>query len=220
MIVTPILISLKVAFISTIFTLGIGVVLAWVFTKYPFKGKDFFEGLIILPMVLPPSVTGYTLLMLFGKRGIFGEFLYNIFGVSLIFTWKAACVASFVVSLPLMYQSCKAAFTNIDKSLEKAARTLGADEKLIFFKIGIPMAAPGIISGTILSFTRALGEFGATLMIAGNIPGKTQTIPIAIYFAVDSGDTRTANILVGIVVFFSFFVIYGLNIWNRKKNKY
>lgn len=109
---------------------------------------------------------------------------------------------------------------NIDTNLEKAARTLGADEKLIFWKIGIPMAAPGIISGTILSFTRALGEFGATLMVAGNIPGKTQTIPIAIYFAVDSGDTRTANILVGIVVVFSFLVIYGLNVWNRKKSKY
>ncbi|WP_372713777.1 molybdate ABC transporter permease subunit [Ilyobacter sp.] len=220
MIVTPILISLKVAFVSTLFTMSIGVLLAWIFTKHPFKGKDFFEGLIILPMVLPPSVTGYALLMLFGKNGLLGELIYKIFGTSLIFTWKAACVASFVVSLPLMYQSCKAAFINIDSNLEKAARTLGADEKRIFWKIGIPMAAPGIISGTILSFTRALGEFGATLMVAGNIPGKTQTIPIAIYFAVDSGDRRTANILVGIVVIFSFLVIYGLNIWNRKKNRY
>lgn len=216
----PILISLKVAFFSTLFTLIIGILLAWSFTKYEFRGKEFLEGIITLPMVLPPSVTGYGLLMLIGKNGIIGKIIYKFFGTSLIFTWKAACVAAFVVSLPLMYQSCKAAFSNIDLDYEKAARTLGADEKVIFWKIGIPLAFPGIISGLVLSFTRALGEFGATLMVAGNIPGKTQTIPIAIYFAVDSGDMKTANILVGIVVVFSFLVVYGLNIWNKKKKRY
>jgi molybdate transport system permease protein len=217
---TPILISLKVAFFSTVFTLVIGVLLAWVFTKYEFVGKEFWEGLITLPMVLPPSVTGYALLMFIGKNGLLGKLIYKLFGTSLIFTWKAACVSAFVVSLPLMYQSCKAAFSNIDIVYEKAAKTLGATEKVIFWKIGVPLAFPGIISGLVLSFTRALGEFGATLMVAGNIPGKTQTIPIAIYFAVDSGDMKTANTLVTIVVVFSFIVVYGLNIWNKKKKKH
>ena len=216
----PILISLKVAFFSTVFTLIIGVTLAWLFTKYEFVGKDILEGLIALPMVLPPSVTGYALLMFIGKNGLLGKLIYSLFGKSIVFTWKAACIAAFVVSLPLMYQSCKAAFSSIGDEYEKAARTLGADEKLIFWKIGIPLALPGIISGLVLSFTRAVGEFGATLMVAGNIPGKTQTIPIAIYFAVDSGDMKTANTLVGIVVLFSFIVVYGLNIWNKKKKQY
>ncbi len=216
----PILISLKVAFFSTVFTLIIGVTLAWLFTKYEFVGKDILEGLITLPMVLPPSVTGYALLMFIGKNGLLGKLIYSLFGKSIVFTWKAACIAAFVVSLPLMYQSCKAAFSSIGDEYEKAARTLGADEKLIFWKIGIPLALPGIISGLVLSFTRAVGEFGATLMVAGNIPGKTQTIPIAIYFAVDSGDMKTANTLVGIVVLFSFIVVYGLNIWNKKKKQY
>ena len=216
----PIFISLKVAFFSTVFTLIIGVTLAWLFTKYEFVGKDILEGLITLPMVLPPSVTGYALLMFIGKNGLLGKLIYSLFGKSIVFTWKAACIAAFVVSLPLMYQSCKAAFSSIGDEYEKAARTLGADEKLIFWKIGIPLALPGIISGLVLSFTRAVGEFGATLMVAGNIPGKTQTIPIAIYFAVDSGDMKTANTLVGIVVLFSFIVVYGLNIWNKKKKQY
>ena len=158
--------------------------------------------------------------MFIGKNGLLGKLIYSLFGKSIVFTWKAACIAAFVVSLPLMYQSCKAAFSSIGDEYEKAARTLGADEKLIFWKIGIPLALPGIISGLVLSFTRAVGEFGATLMVAGNIPGKTQTIPIAIYFAVDSGDMKTANTLVGIVVLFSFIVVYGLNIWNKKKKQY
>lgn len=215
----PVLISLKTAFISTIFTLIIGIALAWIFARYEFVFKDLLEGLIILPMVLPPSVTGYGLLLVLGKNGFIGKFLYEMFGINIIFTWKAACISAIVVSMPLMYQSCKAAFLNIDGIFEKAAQTLGASQKRIFFRIALPLASHGIISGIVLSFARALGEFGATLMIAGNIPGKTQTIPIAIYFAVDSGDTRTANILVGLVVVFSFSVIYGLNIWNRRSKK-
>lgn len=212
----PVIISLKTALVSTIFTLVIGIILAWIFARFEFPLKEFWEGFIILPMVLPPSVTGYALLMTLGKNGIIGKLLFGIFGINIIFTWKAACISAIVVSLPLMYQSCKAAFLNVDEIFEKAAQTLGASQRRIFFRIALPLASHGIISGIVLSFARALGEFGATLMIAGNIPGKTQTIPIAIYFAVDSGDARTANILVGIVVLFSFTVIYGLNIWNKK----
>ncbi len=218
MILDPILISLKVALTATIFTLGIGVFLARLFTKYSFKGKDIFEALIILPMVLPPSVVGYGLLILIGKRGFIGQFLYNAFEIRLVFTWVAACIAAAIVSLPLMYQSCKAAFMNIDPVYENAAMTLGADKKRVFWKISLPLAWPGIVSGIVLSFARALGEFGATLMVAGNIPGKTETIPLAIYFAVESGNLQKANILMGIVVIFSFILIFCLNSWLKKKH--
>ncbi len=219
MILSPIIISLKVSLVSTIFTLIVGVVLARIFTKYNFKFKDILEVLIILPMVLPPSVTGYGLLILLGKRGVLGKFLFNAFNTNIIFTLGAAAIASFIVSLPLMYQSCKGAFMNVDKVYENAARTLGASELKVFFNITLPLALPGIVSGLVLSFARALGEFGATLMVAGNIPGKTQTIPLAIYFAVEGGDTRTANILFLIVLVFSFTLIYSLNIWTKRNYK-
>lgn len=218
MIFSPMMISLKVAVIATIITLILGILLARVFTKYSFKFKDILEVIVILPMVIPPSVTGYGILILFGKRGIIGRFLYEVFGVSIIFTWAAACIAAAVVSLPLMYQSCKAAFLNVDHRYENAARTLGADERRIFWKITLPLSWPGILSGIVLSFARAIGEFGATLMVAGNIPGKTETIPLAIYYAVESGDKRTANILIIIVTLFSFIIVYSLNMWLKKKH--
>jgi molybdate transport system permease protein len=216
----PIILSLKVACVSTIATFLVGMFLARVFTKYQFKGKDILEALIILPMVLPPTITGYGLLILIGKRMFLGKFLYNQFHISIIFTWTAACIASAVVSLPLMYQSCKAAFLNIDHNYENVARTLGAGERRVFWKITFPLAWPGIVSGIVLSFARALGEFGATLMVAGNIPGKTQTIPTAIYFAVENGHTRVANILLAVVVIFSFALVVGLNAWLKKKDYY
>ncbi|KNF08299.1 putative molybdenum transport system permease protein YvgM [Gottschalkia purinilytica] len=218
MILSPILISIKVASIATIFTIILGVFLAHVFIKYEFKGKGLLEVLVTLPMVLPPSVTGYGLLILIGKKGLFGKLLYNTFGINLVFTWVAACIAATIVSLPLMYQSCKAAFLNVNNTYENAARTLGASEKKIFWKITLPLAIPGIISGIVLSFARAIGEFGATLMVAGNIPGKTETIPLAIYFAVETGNTKVANTLMGVVVLFSFILIYSLNGWLKKKN--
>lgn len=218
MVLSPIIISLKVALVSTIFTLIVGVFLARIFTKYEFKGKDFLEVLVILPMVLPPSVTGYGLLILIGKRGFIGKYLYSYFGITLVFTWAAACLAASIVALPLMYQSCKAAFLNVNHIYENAARTLGASENRIFWKITLPLAWPGVVSGIVLSFARALGEFGATLMVAGNIPGKTETIPVAMYFAVEGGDTRTANILMGIVVVFSFILIFSLNSWLKNKH--
>jgi molybdate transport system permease protein len=218
MVLSPILISLKVALIATIFTLIVGVSLAQIFTKYEFKGKNFLEVLVILPMVLPPSITGYGLLILIGKRGFIGKFMYNYFGVTLVFTWESACLAAAIVSLPLMYQSCKAAFLNVNHVLENAARTLGAGENRIFWKITLPLAWPGVVSGIVLSFARALGEFGATLMVAGDIPGVTETIPVAMYYAVEGGDTATANLLMGIVVAFSFILIFSLNLWLKNKN--
>jgi molybdate transport system permease protein len=218
MVLSPILISLKVALIATIFTLIVGVFLAQIFTKYEFKGKNFLEVIVILPMVLPPSITGYGLLILIGKRGFIGKIMYNYFGVTLVFTWQSACLAAAIVSLPLMYQSCKAAFLNVNHVFENAARTLGAGENRIFWKITLPLAWPGVVSGIVLSFARALGEFGATLMVAGNIPGVTETIPVAMYYAVEGGDTTTANLLMGIVVAFSFILIFSLNLWLKNKN--
>lgn len=217
MILKPMLLSLKIASIATIFSLIIGVYLAKVMTKKDFPGKNAAEVLITLPMVLPPSVTGYILLILFGRRGIIGSWLYSM-GISLVFSWTGAVMAACIVSLPLMYQSVKASLINVDPVFQKAARTLGASESRIFWTVTLPLAWPGIVSGVALTFARSLGEFGATLMIAGNIPGKTQTIPLAIYFASDSGDMVTANILVGIMTAFSFILIYFLNSWLKKKN--
>lgn len=217
MILEPIIISLKVSIIATIITLVIGVSLARVFTKYNFLGKDILETFIIMPMIMPPSVTGYGLLILIGSNGFLGKLFYNFFGVKLIFNITAACIASTIVALPLMYQSAKTAFSSVDNIYENAARTLGANEKTIFWKVAFPLALPGIVSGVVLSFARSIGEFGATLMVAGNIPGKTQTIPLAIYFAAESGDSKTANILMAIVVVFSFIIVYSLNSWLKKK---
>lgn len=217
MIITPIIISFKIALFATSVVLVIGIVLARFLTKYSFKGKDIIETLIMLPMVIPPSVTGYGLLILVGRNGYIGKILYDYFGISIVFTWIGASLAAIIVSLPLMYQNCRTAFLNVDDIYENAARTLGANEKRIFWKITLPLARPGIISGVILSFARALGEFGATLLVAGNIPGKTQTVSIAIYFAVESGNTKVANTLMIIVLISSFIMIYGLNTWLKRK---
>ena len=216
-ILSPVILSLRVATISTIITMIVGIVFAYIFVRYNFHFKDLLESVLILPMVLPPSVIGYILLVIFGKRGFIGVYLNKIFGISIIFTWIACVIASVVVSIPLMYQSVKSSFLAIDENYINAARTLGASEKKIFFKVIIPLAMPGIVSGTVLSFARALGEFGATMMIAGNIPGKTQTIPTAIYYAIASNDMNKANILTFIVIIFSFSVIFILNRYQKNK---
>jgi len=214
----PILLSLKVALMATLFSLVIGLVLARLLTRKDFLGKSLLESLIILPMVLPPSVTGYLLLVLFGRHGFMGVFLKEHFGLQIVFTWLGAVLASTIVSIPLMYQNVKGAFLNVDHSYERAARTLGANDLRVFWTVTLPMAWTGIISGLVLSFSRALGEFGATLMVAGNIPGKTQTIPLAIYFAVDSGDQKTANTLVLVITVFSLILVYSLNLWLKRRN--
>src|SRR5665647_578948 len=193
---SPIILSLKIASIATIFSFVLGIFFAYVINKKNIRGKNIWETLLILPMILPPSVTGYILLIAFGKRGLIGAFLLDQFGIQIVFTWVGAAIAACIVSLPLMYQNAKAAFTNLDPIYEQAGRTLGSSELKIFLTIVIPLSWPGIMSGTVLAFARAIGEFGATLMIAGNIPGRTQTIPTAIYYAVESGETEVANLLV------------------------
>lgn len=213
----PIFFSLRIAFISLLMVTCIGLPVARLLARIEFPGKEILEAAITLPLVLPPSVIGYGLLILIGKNGIIGKFLMEM-GITLVFTWWAAILASTVVAFPLMYQSAKAAFKSVDPSFEKVARTLGANECKVFFTVTLPLAWPGILAGVVLSFARALGEFGATLMVAGNIPGKTQTIPLAIYFAVDSGDDVTARTLVAIITVFSFLVIYAVNRWAKKQN--
>jgi len=212
----PIFLSLKVSLIASCFVFVVGLATARITARNVFAGKDVVESLFMLPMVLPPTVLGYGLLVLIGKRSALGGLLMDM-GIQLIFTWWAAVLASAVVAFPLMYQSAKAAFTSIDLSLEHAARTLGSGEFRIFFHITLPLAWPGILAGLILSFARALGEFGATLMVAGNIPGKTQTIPLAIYSAVETGDNEIAQKLVLVITLVSFLTVFWLNRWLRKK---
>ena len=158
------------------------------------------------------------LLKLFGKRGPLGAFLLDTFGIQVVFTWIACVIAACVVALPLMYQNVKAAFQSVDETYELAASTLGSSEWKIFWTVVFPLARPGVVSGIILTFARALGEFGATLMLAGNIEGKTQTIPTAIYYAVATGKEDQANTLVMVMTVFSFLMIFGLNAWLKKKN--
>ncbi len=213
----PVFLSLRVAVIAVFLVTCLGLPLSRLLARREFYGKDFVEAALTLPLVLPPSVIGYGLLILIGKNGFFGRYLSDL-GLSLIFTWWAAVLASTVVAFPLMYQSAKAAFKSVDENYEKAARTLGAGEWRIFFTVTLPLAWPGIIAGLVLSFARALGEFGATLMVAGNIPGQTQTVPLAIYFAVESGDNATAQTLVAIITLFSFAVIFWVNWWAKRRN--
>lgn len=216
--VAPVLLSIKVAAIATVFAFLLGVFFAYILTNKQIPGKSIWETILILPMVLPPSIVGYLLLKVFGKRGPVGAFLLDTFGIQVVFTWIACVIAACVVALPLMYQGAKAAFQSVDETYSLAAQTLGSSEWKIFWTVKFPLARPGIVSGIVLTFARAIGEFGATLMLAGNMEGKTQTIPTAIYYAVATGKEEKADILVLIMTLFSFFMIVILNAWLKKKN--
>lgn len=216
---SPIILSLKVAGAAVLIVVCSSIPIATLMAKREFLGKNVVESLLTLPLVLPPSVVGFTLLYVFGKNGPLGILLEQLFHFKIVFTIWGAIIASAVVSFPLMYQSVKAAIESVDDKLEKAARTLGAGELRVFFTITIPLAWNGVVAGFVLAFARSLGEFGATLMVAGNIPGKTSTMPLAIYFASESGQTREAWILVSIMVLFSFLVIFGLNHWGKGSKK-
>jgi len=204
----PLYLTVKVSFVATVFTASAGLVLAWVLAKKEFFGKTVLDVLIMQPLVIPPTVLGYYLLSTFGTGSPIGRFFENVFGMQIVFTWKGAVLASIVSSLPLFVKPAKAAIEGVGNDLENAARLLGKTELYIFRTITLPIAWRGILAGVVMAFARATGEFGATLMVAGNIPGRTQTLPIAIYDAVQSGDTYTANVLVGIITLFSFLVLY------------
>ena len=188
--------SLKVAGWATAINLVLGIGVGFFLARARFPGRDLLDTLLTLPMVMPPTVLGYYLLVLVGRRSAFGSWLYDTFGINLIFTWQGAVIAATVVAFPLVFKPARAAFEAVDGQLEQAARVLGVSELSIFFRITLPLAWRGILAGVLLAFARALGEFGATLMVAGSIPGKTQTLSIAVYEAVQAGKDDTANLLV------------------------
>ena len=192
----PLLISLKVAATATAASLVLGVAGAFAIVRFSFPGKRVIEALLTLPLVLPPTVLGYYLLVTAGRNGALGRWLEGGLGISLIFTWQGAAVAAAAVSLPLVLKSARAAFEGVPKEFEQAARTLGKTEADVFFLVTLPLAWRGIIAGAALAFARAMGEFGAALMVAGDMPGRTQTLSMAIYDAVQSGDDRLGLTLV------------------------
>ncbi len=192
----PLLLTLKVAGTATLLALFAGMGLAFLLTRYRFPGKDWLDALFMLPLVLPPTVLGYYLIVLIGRKGVAGRWLYDLFGISLIFSWQGAVLAAAVVSVPLMFKSAKAAFENVEKNFEDAARILGLTEAGVFVRVTLPLAWRGILAGAMLTFARAMGEFGATLMVAGNLPGKTQTLSMAVYDAVQAGKYALGTTLV------------------------
>ena len=215
---SPLWISLKTAFLATIITSIIGIFISYKMANYKGRGRGFIDGIFTLPLILPPTVIGFFLLLICGKNGFVGK-IFMSFNKNIIFSWSATVIAATVVAFPMMYRTCRSAFEQIDKNMISAARTLGLSETKIFFKIAMPLAWPGIIGGLVLSFARALGEFGATLMIAGNIPGKTETMPVAIFFAVEGGDMNKAMLWVLIIVAISFIMIFLLNYWCDTQQK-
>lgn len=217
--IEAILLSLKVTLIAVFVTFFIGTALAYIFHKKNFKFKDIIETLIVLPMSLPPTVIGYILLVLIGRRGLIGKYFYEWFGWNIVFSWKAACLVAIVVTIPLMYQNAKLGFDNVQKEIKEAAKVDGAESFQIFRYIIFPMASKGILAGILLSCIRAMGEFGATLIVAGNIPGQTQTIPLLIYFSIESGEIKKANILIIIIVIFSFILVMVINRLIEKEGK-
>ena len=209
---SPLYISIKVALIATVITIFAGMAAArYVLKVRRFKG--LIDGLFTLPMVLPPTVVGFFLLIIFGRNGVVGKFLMQ-FNINVVFSWVGAVISSTVVSFPLMYRTVRGAFEQFDTNIIYAAKTLGISEVKIFWKIIIPNMIPSVIAGTILTFCRALGEFGATIMLAGNIPGRTQTLAVAVYTAVQAGDRVKAYRWVLMVCSMSFAAIILMNFLN------
>jgi molybdate transport system permease protein len=214
---SPLWISLKTVIAATAITFFLGIAVARWMTRYQGRAKYLIDGLFLLPMVLPPTVVGVGLLILFGKHGPLGQFLAWL-GTTIVFSWPATVVTAVVVSFPLMYMTAKGAFEQVELNIEDAARTLGANEWKVFWSVTMPLAWPGVVSGLVLAFARSLGEFGATLMLAGNIPGKTATIPVALYFAYQAGDTTQTMILVFITLAFAFASLALLAYWKGRRS--
>lgn len=208
----PIKLSMQIVAVSGVVTFILGVLAAHFMAKRKFKGSLLIETIFLLPLVLPPTVIGFLLIIIFGKNSPIGSLITSIFDQPIMFTWWAAAIASLVVSFPLMYQSAKAGFMTIDGDIEDAARVEGASEWRVFLTITMPLAVRSLITGSILSVARGLGEFGATLMFAGNIPGRTQTIPTAIYVAIDSGNMQLAWMWVLSIIIISFVMMITVNL--------
>lgn len=208
--------SLQVAAVATVLIVLIGTSVAYFLARKDFRGKELLDILLTLPLVLPPTVTGYYLILLAGRNGLVGKYIFHWTGWNIMFTWHAAVLASFFVALPLMLKTTRAAIESVDQNLINISYTLGHGELGTFFKVILPLSKKGMVAGTILSFARAMGEFGATLMVAGNIPGRTDTMPIAIYTSASSGDWSTANIM---VIFFTLVSGAFLYIANKLSKK-
>jgi molybdate transport system permease protein len=205
----PLGLTLKVAGWATALNLVLGVGVGWAMARWRWPGRDLLDALLTLPMVMPPTVLGYYLLVLIGSQGPVGAWLLQTFGIRLVFTWQAAVIAATIVSFPLVFKAARAAFETVEPQLEDAARTLGIGEWGVFCRVSLPLAWRGILAGLLLAFARALGEFGATLMVAGSIAGKTQTLSIAVYEAVQAGQDDTANFLVAVTSIVCVAVLLG-----------
>jgi molybdate transport system permease protein len=203
----PVKLSLEIATVAAMIVFVIGIFFAKWMTHWQSRAKVIIETFLLLPLVLPPTVVGFLLIMIFGNQSIIGRFITSVFQQPIMFTWWAALIAAVIVAFPLMYQSAKTGFLTVDNEIEQAARIDGASEWKVFFYITLPLSFKSIISGIILSFARALGEFGATFMFAGNLPGKTQTIPIAVYVAFEAGNTSLAWMWVISIIFISFIML-------------
>jgi molybdate transport system permease protein len=214
--ISPLWISLKTALVATFVTFFLGIAAAYWMLGYRGRWRSLMEGIFISPLILPPTVVGFLLLVLLGRNGPVGQLLRSL-NLTVIFTWYAAAIAATVVAFPLMYRTALGAFEQIDSNLLQVARTLGASEWTIFWRVTLPLAVPGILAGATLAFARALGEFGATLMLAGNIPGQTQTIPMAIYFAVEAGAMNEAWVWALVILSISLSGIVAVNLWQEAK---
>ena len=216
---SPLIISLKTGIVATIISFFLGICTARKVIRLKPGIKAFVDGLFTMPLVLPPTVAGFILLLIFSRRRAFGMFLESTFDIRVVQTWAGCIIAAIVIAFPLMYRNARAAFELIDPDLVNAGRTLGMSETSIFWKVVMPTAGPGIASGTILTFARAMGEYGATSMIAGNIPGKTGTISQRIALVIQDGDFLTAGIWVIIVIIIAFLMIFAINLIISKKSK-
>lgn len=210
--------SLKVALWATLIDLVLGVALGYLLARKRFAGRELLDALLTLPMVMPPTVLGYYLLVVIGREGVLGSWLRETFGINLIFTWQAAVIAAAVVAFPLVLKGARAAFESVDGQLEQAARVLGIPPFGVFLRVTLPLAWRGVLGGTLLAFARSMGEFGATLMVAGSIPGKTQTLSIAVYEAVQAGQDDSANLLVIITSVVCVVVLIAANKLTPNRN--
>jgi len=212
----PLMLSLKVALCATLLSIVIGIPVAWFLSRSGGKRADLADSLLTLPIVLPPTVLGYYLLILLGRQSFIGRFLEETFNIMIVFTPTGAVIASLIVSIPFMIKTARTAFASVDQDLIHAARLLGRTDFNIFFAVLVPLAWRGILSGIVLSFARALGDFGTTLMVAGNIPNKTTTMPIAIYDALLAGNKELADLLVLIMTIVAFSILFLLNRLDKK----
>ncbi len=207
---SPLWLSLRVASIATVLSLGVGLAAGWALTRWQFRGRNLAEALVTAPIVLPPTVLGYYLLVLLGRSSPLGELYESLFGGPLVFTWQAAVAAACLHAIPLLIRSARAAFEGVSRNLENAARSLGASEWRVFFRVTLPLSKGPVAAAAVFAFARALGDFGVTIMIAGNIPGKTQTMAVAIYDAVQSGQSQLAAALVIVMSALAIVVLYAI----------